>query len=70
MTASIGKRAVLRCFRKTQRDADDVTDSGRPFQARAAASSGNREGKIADRRTRRRWDDAVPQSRDSTSAIR
>jgi len=32
------KAAGFRCFRKTGRDADDVTESGRLFHARAAAT--------------------------------
>jgi len=32
------KNTVLRFFRKTGRDTDDVTESGRPFHARAATT--------------------------------
>jgi len=31
-------KTVLRCFLKTGRDADDVTESGKLFHARAAAT--------------------------------
>jgi len=31
-------RTVLRCFRKTGRDTDDLTESGRLFHARAATT--------------------------------